>query len=77
MDKGANLSDNNFFVGFATSYFASFATGYFGGFTTCYFGSTSKDSNSFDFAIDYCKDLKIVQDLVANLFLRPMVDVEQ
>ena len=40
-------------------------------------GSTDKDFDKFCFSIDYCKDLKIVEDLEAYLVLKPMVDVEK
>ena len=40
-------------------------------------GSTEKDSDSFGFSINYCKDLKIIKDLEAYLVLKPMVGTEQ
>ena len=72
-----------FFVSQATSYFVGQATGCFASQATSCFasfarkvGSTEKDSTSFGFTIDYCKDLKIVKDLEAYLVLKPMVDIE-
>lgn len=40
-------------------------------------GSTKKDFDNFGFATDYCKDLKIVEDLDTYLILKPMVDFEK
>ena len=72
------------FASFGISYFYGQSTGFFAIFLTSYFvglsrkvGSTEKDSNRFGFTIDYCKDLKIVDDLEAYLVLKPMVDIEK
>ena len=61
----------------ATSCFVDQVIGYFSGQATDCFagfakevGSTKKDYDNFSFAIDYCKDLKIVEDLEAYLFFK-------
>ena len=59
-------------IDFSFGCFASFSTSCFVGLARKV-GSTEKDSDSFGFSIDYCKDLKIVENLEAYLVLKPMV----